>query len=91
MTWQKYINKVGNATKVGMEGSIQSLIHPYTSVQCRANRCRDGALYTTFTLTSSLPCLHTFWHAVLTSSCIFILVCVPFGLQPLSVYYSRTV
>ena len=29
-------------------------------------RCGDRALYITFTFVSSLPCLHTFWHAIPT-------------------------
>ena len=60
MARQKYTNKVGNDPKV----KVVYKVSPACSVEQK--RCRDGTLYTTFTLMSSLPCLHTFWHTVPT-------------------------
>ena len=38
---------------------------------CNVKRCRDRVCKFTFTVISSLPCLHTFWHAIPTSFNVF--------------------
>ena len=90
MACQNWVCKqVRNDIKVKVVYKASSIHHLFhTTVQHRV-KCRDVALYTTFTF---VTCLHTFWHAIPTSLIAFFLyscLCT-FCSQTLSVYYHMS-